>query len=66
MQAPKVEGYQTSHKGHAIEVRLNAEDPFRNFAPSAGTLGLVQWPQGKQCCHPLSLQAPKCIEKHLI
>lgn len=47
VQAPDVKNFQPKHKGHAIEVRLNAEDPFRNFAPSAGTLGLVQWPQGK-------------------
>jgi urea carboxylase len=32
--------------GWAIEVRLNAEDPFRNFTPSSGILGHVSFPPG--------------------
>ncbi|MDE2573188.1 MAG: acetyl-CoA carboxylase biotin carboxylase subunit [bacterium] len=32
--------------GHAIEVRVNAEDPANNFAPAAGTLKTVQLPGG--------------------
>jgi 3-methylcrotonyl-CoA carboxylase alpha subunit len=30
--------------GHAIEARVCAEDPERGFLPSAGRLGLLQWP----------------------
>ncbi len=45
MQADSLVDFKPSHKGHAIEVRINAEDPFRDFAPSAGTLGLVEWPE---------------------
>ncbi len=45
LQADSLVGFKPTHKGHAIEVRLNAEDPFRDFAPSAGTLGLVKWPE---------------------
>ncbi len=30
--------------GHSIQVRLYAEDPARNFQPSAGQLSLVVWP----------------------
>jgi biotin carboxylase len=45
LQADSLVDFKPSHKGHAIEVRINAEDPFRDFAPSAGTLGLVEWPE---------------------
>jgi acetyl-CoA carboxylase biotin carboxylase subunit len=32
--------------GHAIEVRVNAEDPDHGFAPAAGTLTTVVFPGG--------------------
>jgi acetyl-CoA carboxylase biotin carboxylase subunit len=34
-------------KGHAIECRINAEDPERNFAPCPGTVTLYSPPQGR-------------------
>ena len=32
--------------GHAIECRINAEDPKRDFAPSPGTVKTALWPDG--------------------
>jgi 3-methylcrotonyl-CoA carboxylase alpha subunit len=33
--------------GHAIEARVCAEDPWREFLPSAGVLQLAEWPRGE-------------------
>jgi len=34
-------------RGHSIECRINAEDPYNNFMPSAGTIDLWYAPGGK-------------------
>jgi acetyl/propionyl-CoA carboxylase alpha subunit len=31
-------------RGHAIEARLNAEDPWNNFLPASGKLLMLEWP----------------------
>ena len=32
-------------RGHAIEVRLNAEDPYQDFLPQSGPILMLHWPQ---------------------
>lgn len=39
-------GKPPAQKGHAIEVRLYAEDPENEFLPSIGTIELVKFPEG--------------------
>jgi len=34
-------------RGHAVECRINAEDPFNNFMPSPGRIGLYYAPGGR-------------------
>jgi acetyl-CoA carboxylase, biotin carboxylase subunit len=34
-------------RGHAVECRINAEDPFNNFRPSAGRIEMLYTPGGR-------------------
>ncbi|TVQ90104.1 MAG: ATP-grasp domain-containing protein [Deltaproteobacteria bacterium] len=34
-------------RGHALELRLNAEDPAQDFRPSPGVVSELCWPQGE-------------------
>ncbi len=34
------------HEGHAIEMRINAENPYRDFTPSPGKVSFVHFPGG--------------------
>jgi acetyl/propionyl-CoA carboxylase alpha subunit/acetyl-CoA carboxylase carboxyltransferase component len=42
----KLEGDAPAERGHAIEARLNAEDPDRDFAPAPGRLERLELPSG--------------------
>ncbi|KAK9817750.1 hypothetical protein WJX72_001615 [[Myrmecia] bisecta] len=44
MTPPDLHAYVHDPQGWAIEVRINAEDPLRQFMPASGTLGQVVWP----------------------
>jgi len=50
-EPPDLAGYHHTPKGHAIQVRIYAEDPQKQFQPSSGLLTEVRFPEGVRCDH---------------
>ncbi len=46
-QGEKITGGNATLQGHAIECRINAENPFKNFAPSPGLISAFHTPKGR-------------------
>ncbi len=51
-------------KGHAIECRVYAEDPYAGGVPSTGLLGLVQWPEGPRRRYEYGFESGDTITAH--
>lgn len=45
-EAPFVDPHKLQIRGHSIECRLYAENPYMGGIPSTGLLGHIQWPEG--------------------
>lgn len=50
-EPPNLTGDRPCPRGHAIQVRVYAEDPAHQFRPSSGLLSHVQWPEGVRIDH---------------
>ncbi len=51
-------------KGHSIECRVYAEDPFKGGMPSTGTIGTQVWPDGPRRRFEFGFEAGDAITSH--
>jgi acetyl/propionyl-CoA carboxylase alpha subunit len=51
-------------RGHAIEARLNAEDPYHGFLPQAGPVLVLEWPQRPGIRIDCGLRAGQQVTTH--
>jgi geranyl-CoA carboxylase alpha subunit len=51
-------------RGHAIEARLNAEDPYHGFLPQAGPVLMLEWPQRPGVRIDCGLRAGQTVTTH--
>jgi len=51
-------------RGHAIEARLNAEDPYHGFLPQAGPVLMLEWPQRPGLRIDCGLRAGQQVTMH--
>jgi acetyl-CoA carboxylase biotin carboxylase subunit len=55
---------QVRFQGHAIECRINAEDPERGFLPSAGRIVSLQLPQGPGVRNDVGILQGSVVTSH--
>ena len=51
-------------QGHAIEARLNAEDPYHGYLPQSGTILLLDWPKGEGVRVDAGIASGQTIQTH--
>lgn len=51
-------------KGHSIECRVYAENPYQNGIPSTGLLGTVEWPEGPKRRYEFGFEKGDTITSH--
>jgi len=63
-EALPLEQSQIVFRGHAIEARVCAEDPRRDFLPSSGHLQLLEWPQAESVRVDAGFQSGDEVPSH--